>query len=276
MKTSHLRSVSLALMFAVGASAACWTTSAFGQATPSATSLPRTADGHPDFTGAWAMRPAMVRPPDPRGICVGFNCGPAAPAADPNATPVVRPAPNFPKYKAEFKAKVDQFNKAQVKFDPALRCGNPGIPRIGPPDKIVQTKTDVVMLYDDLNGAFWRIIPFSKAHKEDAEESAMGDSIARWDGDKLVIETTTFNDDTWLTDNGTFHTFNMKVVEELSPSGKSFEYKLTVNDPEVLAEPWVKSAKLNASADPRQPVPCVEKSIDKMAGIESYHPNARW
>jgi hypothetical protein len=275
MTTPTFRRVSLALMLA-SAAAVGWTTPAFTQSTPSTASLPRTADGHPDFTGAWAMRPAAVRPPDPRGICVGFNCGPAAPAADPNAAPAMRPAANFPKYKAEHKAKVDQFNKEQVKFDPALRCGNPGIPRIGPPDKIVQTQKDLVMLYDDLNGAFWRIVPFSKTHRADAEESAMGDSIARWDGDKLVIETTTFNDDTWLTDNGAFHTYNMKVVEELSPSGRSFDYKLTVNDPDVLAEPWVKSAKLNPSADPRQPVPCVEKSIDKMTGIESYHPNARW
>jgi hypothetical protein len=104
----------------------------------------------------------------------------------------------------------------------------------------------------------------------------MGDSVGHWEGDKLVIESVSFNEDTWLTDNGAFHTSGMKVVEELSPNGKAVDYKLTVHDPDVLVEPWVKTAKLQNTRDPLQPVPCVELSIDKMVGIESYHPNARW
>ncbi len=69
----------------------------------------------------------------------------------------------------------------------------------------------------------------------------------------------------------------MKTVEELRPNGRGIEYKLTVYDPDVLAEPWVKVAALNnVGGVPGQPVPCVEKSIDAMVGTDSYHPNARW
>ena len=81
MRTSYLRTASLALALAGAVGLAA---TAFAQVgSPAAAGLPRTADGHPDFTGAWAMRPATVRPPDPRGICVGFNCGPTAPPAGP-------------------------------------------------------------------------------------------------------------------------------------------------------------------------------------------------
>src|SRR5262249_2173044 len=128
-----------------------------------------------------------------------------------------------------------------------------------------------------LNGAFWRIIPTDgRGHREDAEEGAFGDSVGHWEGDKLVIESIGFNEDTWLTDNGAFHTGDMKVIEELSMVGGKIDYKLTVQDPAVLVEPWVKQAKLSTTKDPMQPVPCVEMSIGKMTGIESYHPNPRW
>src|SRR5262249_19382647 len=99
-----------------------------------------------------------------------------------------------------------------------------------------------------------------------------------WEGDKLVIETTGLGEDTWLTDNGAFHTANVKVVEEIRLTATGgLEYKATVYDPEVLAEPFVKQRTLvRTPREIMQPVPCVEQSIDRMVGIESYHPNPRW
>ncbi|HEX5008088.1 MAG TPA: hypothetical protein VFV70_13305, partial [Hyphomonadaceae bacterium] len=67
-------------------------------------------------------------------------------------------------------------------------------------------------------------------------------------------------------------------VEEvkLTPTG-GLDYKLTSHDPDVLAEPFVKQRTLvRNTKDPLQPPPCVERSIDKMVGINSYHPNPRW
>ena len=40
-----------------------------------------------------------------------------------------------------------------------LRCQPPGVPRIGPPDKIVQTAREIVFLYEDVSGPFFRIVP---------------------------------------------------------------------------------------------------------------------
>lgn len=262
-------------------------------ATAPAATLKRMANGKPDLSGSWTFqaRPAGPRKEDPRGLCVGPRCGagadtgidPGAPApvaaAGAPAAPV-GPRVQFPNYKPEFKEKIAMLNKEQVKYDPALRCGNPGIPRVGTPDKIIQTPDQIVFLYDDLNGAFWRVIPTGAnlKYREDAEEGPFGDSIGHWDGDTLVIETKNLGEDTWLTDNGAFHTYNLKTVEEikLTPAG-GLDYKLTSHDPEVLAEPFVKQRTLTRNVkEPLQPAPCVEQSIDRMTGIESYHPNPRW
>jgi len=255
--------------------------------TAPAATIKRTADGKPDLSGTWAFRLAGPPPKaDPRGLCVGVRCGPGvdtgldpgAPAPTPAAAPA-GPRVQFPNYKPEFKEKIATLNKEQVKYDPALRCGNPGIPRVGTPDKIIQTADQVVFLYDDLNGAFWRIIPTDgRKHREDAEEGPFGDSVGRWEGDKLIIETVALGEDTWLTDNGAFHTYNLKTIEEVSLNANGgLDYKFTANDPEVLAEPFVKQRTLvRNTKELLQPPQCVERSIDKMVGIESYHPNPRW
>ncbi len=53
--------------------------------------------------------------------------------------------------------------------------------------RIVQTR-DYVVLHTEY-GDELRIVPFSATHSPKALTSALGDSIARWEGDTLVIET---------------------------------------------------------------------------------------
>ncbi len=279
MKNVALNAASVAVLLSLAA--VVGSTPAMAQA-----SIKRTADGKPDLSGTWTFRIAGPPAKDPRGLCVGPACGGGAAAAglDPGAPALPGAAPagprvQFPNYKPEFKDKIAMLNKEQVKYDPALRCGNPGIPRVGTPDKIIQTAEQVIFLYDDLNGAFWRIIPTDgRKHREDAEEGPFGDSVGRWDGDKLIVETVALGEDTWLTDNGAFHTYNLKTVEEVSLNANGgLDYKFIANDPEVLAEPFVKQRTLvRNTKELLQPPQCVERSIDKMVGIESYHPNPRW
>ena len=207
---------------------------------------PRLADGKSDLNGTWDHLGGIefVRPQslDGGSVCV-VGCPPAgappAGGARAGGPPAAPPAPNFPKYKPEFLAKVADLSKRQVEVDTALQCQPPGVPRIGPPVKIVQTAREVVFLYDDVNGSFFRIIPTDgRPHRKDLPSSYLGDSVGRYEGDTLVVETVNFNEETWLTDNGAFHTKDLKVIERLRRVGDTIQYEAVAQDPAVLVEPW--------------------------------------
>ena len=119
---------------------------------------PRTAGGYPDLNGTWDNGSGIdfVRPQNIDGsICV-TGC-PRPESASPPDT--FRLPPERPTYRPEFMEKVRDLEARQVEEDPVLRCRNPGLPRIGPPDKIVQIPGQIVFLYDDVNGNYFRIIP---------------------------------------------------------------------------------------------------------------------
>jgi hypothetical protein len=239
---------------------------------------PRMPDGRPDLNGTWDngggiefLRPQTL--PD-GSVCIS-NCDPP-PAAGASA-PRARPKPDFPKYKPEFLARVADLEKRQVQTDPVLRCRPPGVPRIGPPDKIVQTAREVVFLYEDVSGPFFRIVPLDgRSHRADTSESYLGDAVGRWEGDTLVVETGNFNEESWLTDNGAFHTTDLRVVERLTRTGNVIEWTAVAHDPAVLEEPWALRPRRMVLTDVEmaEPAPCFEQDLQHMVD-DSYHTNPR-
>jgi len=244
---------------------------------------PRLADGKPDLSGVW-VRDGLGgdtfgggRRQADGSVCI--LCPPEPPAGAAASAQPARPRMMLdrPKYKPEFVAKVKDLDERQVEMDPALRCGNPGLPRIGAPDQIVHTPGQIVFLYNDLHGAAFRVIPTDgRPHRKDAEETYLGDSVGKWEGDTLVIEAVKFVEDTWLIDDGTFHTPELRVVERLQLNNGKLEYQATAHDPAVLAEPWqMRKRVLKRSEKPmNEPIPCVERDIDHVVD-GTHHDNAR-
>ena len=240
-------------------------------------SPPRLSDGHPDLNGVWENGAGIdfVKPVKSAdgSICVTGCVNPGgAPAA-----PRVRITPDRPKYKPQFQAKVDELNKRQVQFDPVLRCRSPGLPRIGPPDKIVQVPGQFVFLYDDVSGAFFRIVPTDgRPHRADADPSTLGDSVGHWEGDTLVVEAINFNDESWLTDDGSFHSDQLRVTERFRRVGDTIEYQAIADDPAVLAEPWKLRPRVITLKHEEllEPTPCVEQDLKHMVD-DSHHTNPR-
>ena len=248
-------------------------------------------NGKPDFNGTWDHLGGIefVRPQKlPDGSLCLRGCKPApgaaqpapapAPAAAPRPAPASPPEALFPKYKPEFQAKVKDLSARQVETDSGLKCLAPGVPRIGPPHKVVQNAREVVFLYDDVNGGFFRIIPVDgrTTFRKDLPASYLGDSIGRFEGDTLVVETTNFNEDTWLTDNGAFHTSGLKVVERLRRVGDTVEYTATAHDPAVLVEPWnAKSYTMWITAtELEEPARCEDRDLDHVID-GTHHDNPR-
>jgi hypothetical protein len=239
--------------------------------------IPRMPDGHPDLTGTWDNGSGIdfvqpLRKGD--SICVR-GCEPAADAA--KASSAVPPPPNRPRYKPEFAAKVADLSTRQVQTDPVLRCFSPGVPRIGPPDKIVQRANEIVFLYDDVSGNFFRIVPTDgRPHRKDVEDTSLGDAVAHWEGETLVVESTSFNDETWLTDDGAFHTKDLRVVERIKRTKDTLEWTATAYDPKVLVEPWTMNTRIAHLTDQEiaEAAPCLERDIDHVVD-GSHHTNPR-
>jgi hypothetical protein len=274
--TRLYRCIALAALLAV--TLCIMPAAAQGPAAPAgaAAATPRMPDGHPDLSGMWYRRVPPVPPVQRVGKSIIFNNkAPRDPNADPSA---IAYNPGTPTYKPELVAKVKELNENQVYADPALSCGPPGVPRLGPPHRIIQTAKEVVFLYDDLNGNFFRYIPIDgRPHRTDIETSANGDSIGRWDGDTLVVDVNNFNEETWLSDDGLFHSEHMHVVERLRRDGNSLRWDVTVEDPTVLVEPWKmtpRTIKLMTNTEIDTAPPCQEKSIANMQDL-THHKNTR-
>ena len=151
-----------------------------------------------------------------------------------------------PLYKPELWDKVIQLDMWTNKNDPVMTCQPLGVPRQGAPRRIWQTENDITFLYmgGDAGGGYgeYRIIPIDgRAHPPDAkfELNYMGNTVGKWEGDTLVLDSIGFIDTTWIGRGGYFHSEKMHVVEKFRREGDAIFYDVTVEDPEVLAEPLV-------------------------------------
>lgn len=151
-----------------------------------------------------------------------------------------------PVYKPEYWDKVQQLDMWTNKYDPVMTCQPLGVPREGPPRRILQSDKDIILLYfgGDAGGGYgeYRVIPTDgRKHdpKKAIESTYMGYTVGRWEGDTLVLDSISFVDSTWLGRGGFFHSDQMHVVERFTRQGDALLYDVTVEDPEVLVEPWV-------------------------------------
>ena len=99
--------------------------------------------------------------------------------------------------------------------------------------QIVQTPDHVMILTEMVHDA--RIIRLNAPHAPPNVRKWLGDSIGRWEGDTLVVETTNFTDKTRF--RGT--TENLKVTERFTRvDANSLKYRFTIEDPKTWDTPW--------------------------------------
>jgi hypothetical protein len=151
-----------------------------------------------------------------------------------------------PIYKPQYWDKVQELDMWTNKNDPVMTCQPLGVTREGPPRRIYQTDHDITLLYfgGDAGGGYgeYHVIPTDgRKHdeKKALESTYMGYTIGHWEGDTLVLDSISFVDSTWLGRGGLFHSDQMHVVERFKREGDALLYDVTVEDPEVLAEPYV-------------------------------------
>jgi len=99
--------------------------------------------------------------------------------------------------------------------------------------QIVQTRDSVMILTEMVHDA--RVIRMNAQHLPKTIRRWLGDSIGRWDGDTLVVDTTNFTDKTRFRGS----TENLHVVERFSRvDARTVRYQFTVEDPATWTRSW--------------------------------------
>jgi len=125
--------------------------------------------------------------------------------------------------------------------DPIYRCLPPGLPRIYAhpvPFEIFQLSDRILIVYE-FQHHVRQIHTDGTDNREGGPASWMGDSAGRWDGETLVIETTNFNDLTWIDRRGVPHSDRLHVTERIyKESDDRLVVDLRVEDPVAFTQPW--------------------------------------
>ena len=199
-------------------------------------------DGHPSLEGYWFSGTGSIPPMQYDTTRDAKGNIEVKTVRDPSDPPRsnTQDAPGQPDYKDDLKQKTKDLFFHDNKTDKVYNCGQPGLPRVGAPQRIVQNSKEMVFLYADLAGMVWRLIPIGGKAPTGNDPSYYGDAEARWHGDSFVVHTKNFNQDTWLGEFGYVHSDKMEVTEKLTRVGDTIRYDVTVSDPGVLKKPWVK------------------------------------
>jgi hypothetical protein len=243
---------------------------------PSLAGAQKPAASHPDLSGIWLFSidlppTALKKEVNGKVEINRIDASGRRPArTDVPGAMASTPAPS---YKAEFQAKVKNLSQNESKLDPVFYCDKPGTPRIGSPRRIIQLPNEVVFLYEDISGDPYRVIPTDgRPHRKDGNPSYYGDSVGRWEGNTLVIESTNFVEDTWFGEEGYFHTDALRATERLWKVGDNLAYQATVEDPKVLTSPWTMPVRVvKPSTDPLEESPkCVETDGPKLLNNDHH------
>jgi len=186
---------------------------------------------HPDLSGIWQAKPA-----------VGDDIEKSI------VDPPNKKIPYLPAAAAQ--AKTNAANKA--KLDPVGKCYMPGVPRMmymNYPIQIFQTLKyiPIVSEYSHTD----RMIYMDGSPHVDYLPFWLGDSRGKWDGDTLVVDVLSFNDQTWLDKAGNFHSDQLHVVEKLTrTAADTLTYEATITDPKTFSKPWTIRVPLSLHKEP--------------------------
>ncbi|RPH63727.1 MAG: hypothetical protein EHM89_03310 [Acidobacteria bacterium] len=264
-----MRAAPAAMILALLAASLSAQTTAPGPAKPASADPSRApvrmADGKPDLTGVWqggSTRRGNWEEAN-SGLGVGGTGRDLTAPPTPASGQVVRePAPYQP---WAAKKVLEVFNRRGID-DPTGMCLPPGMPRAAIVGlfhmQIIHKPQEVEILYEYMN--VFRVIPINAKHPDDLVPTYMGDSVGRWEGDTLVVDVVGFNDKTWLTGTGTFHSEGLHITERYTRIDKDqINYDVTMEDPAVLTKPWtIRSTMMLREGTRLQEYVCAENNLD--------------
>ena len=203
----------------------------------------RLANGHPDMQGYWIGQ-AQRAADSVEGNEASFGVGGGS-------TVIVDPPDGKVPYQPWAAAERER-RKHDLYNDPEPHCFPSGVPRQmyvpGFPFQIFQTEGHFLILYEYIHAR--RVITMDRPHTTENVKFWQGDSIGKWEGDTLVVDSNHFTDKTWLDMDGNFYGEKGHIVERFTMlDANAIQYEAKIEDPEVLIRPWTMRFPLQRQTD---------------------------
>jgi hypothetical protein len=229
---------------------------------------PRTVDGRPDLNGIWQALNTANWDIQDHSASAGPVASLGAAGAVPPGQGVVE-GEEIPYLPEALKKKKENLAN-RFTADPEIKCYLPGVPRatyMPQPFQIIQGTKSIMIAYQYAGAV--RSIPLADPGPSPAP-TWMGWSVGRWEGDTLVVDVTSFNDQTWFDRAGNFHSDALHVIERYTPrSPDTLSYEAIIEDPKIFARPWKISMPLYRRAEENAQLlefRCVEFSEEVIYG----------
>ena len=199
---------------------------------------PHLADGKPDFSGVWGSDRHFIY----------------------DISEALKKGEKLPLQPWALKTAKER----QSKDDPEANCLPTGIPRLAPyPWSIVQNGKYIYILFEGNIHSYRQVFMDGRKHSEDPNPTWYGESIGRYEGDTLVIDTIGFNDKFWFDFAGHPHTEKLHTVERYRrPDLGHLEWETTIDDPGAYTKPFTLYGHSTLQTDDLMEYICQENNQD--------------
>jgi len=178
--------------------------------------VPRTADGKPDLGGVWEhpFVPDMTKDaPNQKGTA---------------ELPFTEWGANEWK---SYDAANGDYTGACLPFGLPRSVNSPY------PIQIVQSPKYVALLFEQ--STWFHVVPVDGRGHRKQDPTWFGDSVGRWEGDTLVIDTVNFNGHTRMDTIGHPHSDQLHLTQRFTRTDLGhIAYEVTVEDPKTYTKPW--------------------------------------
>ena len=228
-----------------------------GGSSSTAASVPRTPDGKPDLTGRWNGEAGQITHTnilEEHGGGFGIRAGKSLIIDPPDGIIPYQPwaLAERNRRRLDSSAYMDQVGHCEFRGIARVHTGAQEFMYAG--NSIIHTA-----------GNMTRVIDMDRReHLPESIRLWLGDPIGRWEGDRLVVDSTNFNGRTQMAIGGDFYSADAHIVERYTlVDANTMNWTMTFNDPKVFTRPWTMTTGVPMA---RQRVP-----VDDFNGEDDCH-----